>query len=113
MLRVEQSMTPVRAAAVLSHPVGGPSGPGAVEIHNFQFLSNLLIAGSQIAYQLCSRGSDTKHPFQSEAHSRWRNPHADIYALCVRPHVVPAAGARQLIASASVSCVMPDDDRSR
>lgn len=48
-----------RAAAVLSHrrEGAGPSGLGAVELHNFQFLSNLLIAGSQIAYQLCSRGS--------------------------------------------------------
>lgn len=59
LLRAAQSSTvnDARAAAVLSHPMGGQVGPGAVELHNFQFLSNLLIAGSQIAYQLCSRGS--------------------------------------------------------
>lgn len=49
LLRVDQSLTAVQL--LLSHPMGGQAGPRAVQRHDFQFLSNLLIAGSQIAYQ--------------------------------------------------------------
>lgn len=44
LLGVQQSMTPVQ-------PLCSVIRSGAVQLHNFQFLSNLLIAGSQIAYQ--------------------------------------------------------------